>query len=57
MLSLSGALARATPCGVGGAGGGENVRSILGAARARLITTLITDTRTAEAVLDMLAKT
>jgi DNA-binding transcriptional regulator LsrR (DeoR family) len=48
---------RATPLVVGVAVGEEKVTSIIGAARAKLITTLITDTRTAEAVLDMLAKT
>lgn len=57
MIAVSCAQLRATPLVVGVAVGEEKVTSIIGAARAKLITTLITDTRTAEAVLDMLAKT
>ena len=55
MIAVSCAQLRAAPLVVGLAAGETKVASIIGAARARLITALITDTRTAEAVLDRLA--
>jgi DNA-binding transcriptional regulator LsrR (DeoR family) len=56
MIAVSCAQLRATPLVIGVAVGDEKVVSIIGAARAKLVTTLITDTRTAEAILDALAK-
>jgi DNA-binding transcriptional regulator LsrR (DeoR family) len=55
MIAVSVAQLRRAPLVVGLAQGEAKVPSILGAARARLITALVTDTRTAEAVLDALA--
>ncbi len=55
MIAVSCEQLRATPLVIGVAVGDEKVASIIGAARAGLVTTLITDTRTAEAVLDALA--
>lgn len=55
MISVSVAQLRATKLVVGLAVGEAKVRSIIGAARARLITALVTDTRTAESLLDALA--
>ncbi len=46
---------RAAPISIGLAAGEEKVRSIIGAARTGMITRLITDTRTAEGVLDRLS--
>ena len=54
MIAVSAAQLRATRLVIGLAVGEAKVPSILGAARARLVTALITDTRTAEAVLDAL---
>ena len=47
---------RRTPVSIGLAVGAEKVRSIIGAARTGMITRLITDMRTAEAVLDRLSE-
>jgi DNA-binding transcriptional regulator LsrR (DeoR family) len=46
---------RRAPISIGLAAGNEKVRSIIGAARTGMITRLITDTRTAEGVLDRLS--
>ena len=48
---------RRAPISIGLAAGNEKVRSIIGAARTGMITRLITDTRTAEGVLDRLSAT
>lgn len=56
MIAISADQLRATPLVVGLAVGEAKVPSIIGAARARLINGLITDTRTAEAILEALAK-
>lgn len=56
MIAVSCQQLRATPLVIGIAVGEQKVPSIIGAARAKLITALITDTRTAEALLDALAK-
>lgn len=56
MIAVSCAQLRATPLVIGVAVGDDKTTSIIGAARAQLVTTLVTDTRTAEAVLDALAK-
>ena len=56
MIAVSCDQLRAVPLVVGLAVGEVKVPSIIGAARARLVNHLITDTRTAEAVLDALAK-
>jgi DNA-binding transcriptional regulator LsrR (DeoR family) len=55
MIAVSCAQLRAAPLVVGLAVGEVKVPSIIGAARAQLIKALITDTRTAEAVLDRLS--
>lgn len=55
MISVSVAQLRAAKLVVGLAVGEAKVGSIIGAARARLITALVTDTRTAESLLDALA--
>lgn len=52
MIAVSTAQLRSTPLVVGLAVGEVKVASIIGAARAKLINCLVTDTRTAEAVLD-----
>jgi DNA-binding transcriptional regulator LsrR (DeoR family) len=54
MIAVSAGQLRATPLVIGLAVGEAKVPSILGAARARLVTSLITDTRTAESLLDAL---
>ncbi len=56
MIAVSCAQLRATRLVIGLAVGDAKVASIIGAARARLVTALVTDTRTAEAVLDVLAR-
>ena len=56
MIAISCQQLRATPLVVGLAVGEAKVPSIIGAARAGLIKTLITDTRTAEAALESLAR-
>lgn len=56
MIAVSCAQLRAIPLVIGLAVGEVKVPSIIGAARAGLVNHLITDTRTAEAVLDALAK-
>ncbi len=56
MIAVSCAQLRATPLVVGLAVGDAKVPSIIGAARAGLVKALMTDTRTAEAVLDRLAE-
>jgi DNA-binding transcriptional regulator LsrR (DeoR family) len=53
MIAVSAAQLRATRLVIGLAVGEAKVSSILGAARAGLITSLVTDTRTAEALLDV----
>lgn len=55
MIAVSAAQLRATPLVVGLAVGDAKVPSIIGAARAGLIKALVTDLRTAEAVLEALA--
>lgn len=55
MIAVSVRQLRAAKLVVGLAVGEAKVRSIIGAARARLITALVTDTRTAESLLDALA--
>lgn len=55
MIAVSCAQLRATKLVIGVAVGEAKVPSIIGAARAKLITALVTDTRTAETVLDALA--
>lgn len=52
MIAVSAAQLRRAPLVIGMAAGEAKVPSILGAARAGLITALITDTRTAEAVME-----
>jgi DNA-binding transcriptional regulator LsrR (DeoR family) len=52
MIAVSAMQLRATRLVIGLAAGESKVPSILGAARAKLITALITDTRTAESLLD-----
>jgi DNA-binding transcriptional regulator LsrR (DeoR family) len=47
---------QATKLVIGVAVGEAKAASIIGAARARLVTAVVTDTRTAEAVLDALAR-
>ncbi len=56
MIAVSTRQLRATPLVIGLAAGDTKVPSIIGAARAKLVTALITDTRTAESVLDALAR-
>jgi DNA-binding transcriptional regulator LsrR (DeoR family) len=56
MIAVSCAQLRATPLVIGVAVGEQKVSSIIGAARAKLVKALITDTRTAEAVLDELTR-
>jgi DNA-binding transcriptional regulator LsrR (DeoR family) len=56
MIAVSAPQLRATKRVIGLAVGEAKVPSILGAARAKLVTALITDTRTAEALLDALAR-
>jgi DNA-binding transcriptional regulator LsrR (DeoR family) len=56
MIAVSAPQLRAIPLVIGLAVGEAKVASILGAARARLITALITDTRTAESLLDALTQ-
>lgn len=56
MIAVSCQQLRATPLVIGIAVGEQKVPSIIGAARAKLISALITDTRTAEAVLDSLTR-
>jgi DNA-binding transcriptional regulator LsrR (DeoR family) len=56
MIAVSCEQLRAAGLVIGVAVGEQKVPSIIGAARAKLITALITDTRTAEALLDALAK-
>jgi DNA-binding transcriptional regulator LsrR (DeoR family) len=55
MIAVSVQQLRATKLVIGLAVGDAKVPSILGAARARLITALVTDTRTAESLLDALS--
>lgn len=55
MIGVSIAQLRRTPLVIGLATGEQKVASIIGAARARLISALIVDSRTAEAVLDQWA--
>ncbi|MCF8520874.1 MAG: winged helix-turn-helix transcriptional regulator [Rhodobacteraceae bacterium] len=55
MIAVSAQQLRAAKLVIGLAAGESKVPSILGAARARLITALITDTRTAEMLLDALS--
>lgn len=55
MIAVSVAQLRAIPLVIGLAVGEAKVASILGAARAKLVTALITDTRTAEALIDAIA--
>ncbi|MCF8516826.1 MAG: helix-turn-helix domain-containing protein [Rhodobacteraceae bacterium] len=55
MIAVSSDQLRAAPLVIGVAVGEQKVPSIIGAAKARLINTLVTDTRTAEAVLDGLS--
>jgi DNA-binding transcriptional regulator LsrR (DeoR family) len=56
MIAVSAQQLRAIPLVIALAAGEAKVSSIIGAARARLVTSLITDTRTAEALLDALAQ-
>ncbi|MGB5560219.1 MAG: sugar-binding domain-containing protein [Paracoccaceae bacterium] len=56
MIAVSCEQLRAAPTVIGIAVGEPKVTSIIGAARAKLITALVTDVRTANAVLDELAK-
>jgi DNA-binding transcriptional regulator LsrR (DeoR family) len=56
MIAVSCAQLRAAPLVVGIAAGDTKVSSIIGAARAGLVKALVTDTRTAEAILDRLAR-
>ncbi|MFM2356912.1 MAG: hypothetical protein RLZZ528_2648 [Pseudomonadota bacterium] len=56
MIAVSAAQLRATPMVIGLAVGESKVSSILGAARAGLVKALITDTRTAEALLESLVQ-
>ena len=54
MIAVSCGQLRATRLIIGVAVGDVKVPSIIGAARAKLITDLVTDTRTAEGLLDSL---
>lgn len=54
MIAVSAPQLRQTPCVIGLAIGEGKAASIIGAARAGLVKSLITDTRTAEAVMDAL---
>lgn len=56
MIAVSAQQLRATRLVIGLAVGDAKVPSILGAARAKLVTALVTDTRTAEVLLDALAR-
>ena len=56
MIAVSAQQLRSTPLVIGLAVGEAKVTSILGAARARLVTALITDTRTAEALLEAIVQ-
>ncbi len=56
MIAVSYQQLLATKLVIGIAIGEGKVPSIIGAARAKLVTALITDTRTAEALLDALSK-
>jgi DNA-binding transcriptional regulator LsrR (DeoR family) len=56
MIAVSVQQLRATKLVIGLAVGEAKVPSIIGAARAKLVTALVTDTRTAEAVLDALGR-
>jgi DNA-binding transcriptional regulator LsrR (DeoR family) len=56
MIAISTQQLRATKLVIGVAVGEAKVPSILGAARAKLVTALVTDTRTAESLLDSLAR-
>jgi DNA-binding transcriptional regulator LsrR (DeoR family) len=55
MIAVSTEQLRAAPLVIGLAAGETKVTSIIGAARAGLVKALITDTRTAEAILDRMA--
>jgi DNA-binding transcriptional regulator LsrR (DeoR family) len=56
MIAVSARQLRAAKLVIGLAAGDAKVPSILGAARAKLVTALVTDTRTAESLLDALAR-
>ncbi|NJM84043.1 MAG: hypothetical protein HC844_17765 [Tabrizicola sp.] len=56
MIAVSARQLRATRLVIGLAIGDAKIPSILGAARAKLVTALVTDTRTAESLLDALAR-
>ncbi len=56
MIAVSCEQLRRIPAVIGIALGEQKAPSIIGAARAKLVNTLITDTRTAEVVLDVLAQ-
>ena len=54
MIAMSPAQLRAIPLVIGVAAGPEKATAIIGAARARLINALVTDTKTAQAILEAL---
>ncbi|RRI04495.1 MarR family transcriptional regulator [Mesorhizobium tamadayense] len=55
MIAMSPDQLRAVPLAIGVAAGAEKASAIIGAARARLINALVTDTKTAQAILETLA--
>ncbi|RAZ91555.1 sugar-binding transcriptional regulator [Mesorhizobium hawassense] len=54
MIAMSPDQLRAVPLVIGVASGPEKAKAIIGAARARLISALVTDTKTAQAILERL---
>ncbi len=57
MIAMSPAQLRATPLVIGIAASPEKATAIIGAVRAKLINALVTDRKTAEAILERLAQT
>ncbi|TJX20899.1 MAG: sugar-binding transcriptional regulator, partial [Mesorhizobium sp.] len=55
MIAMSPAQLRAVPLVIGVAASPEKATAIIGAARSGLINTLVTDTKTAQAILAVLA--
>ncbi|RWP58303.1 sugar-binding domain-containing protein [Mesorhizobium sp.] len=54
MIAMSPAQLRAVPLVIGVAGSPEKAKAVIGAVRARLINALVTDTKTAQAILEAL---
>jgi len=56
MIAMAPAQLRAVPLVVGVAAGPEKAKAIIGAARAKLINALVTDTKTAQAIIEALPR-